>query len=111
MGLDLSKLHPVHHLLRRAVNRGGTLKMDMTPNFLQRASLMFQTIGKYTALCGSTLLIAMAAASAQAADGQVEFTGVVNDNACTITSESVKKSVDMGQVRIADFPNPHKPLA
>ncbi|MCH4875002.1 MULTISPECIES: fimbrial protein [Pseudomonas] len=66
---------------------------------------MFQTIGKYTALCGSTLLIAMAAATAQAADGQVEFTGVINDNACTINSESVKKSVDMGQVRIADFAN------
>lgn len=64
---------------------------------------MFQTIGKYTALCGSTLLIAMAAATTQAADGQVEFTGTVNDNACTINSESVKKSVDMGQVRIADF--------
>lgn len=66
---------------------------------------MFQTIGKYTALCGSTLLIAMAAATTQAADGQVEFTGTVNDNACTINSESVKKSVDMGQVRIADFAN------
>lgn len=66
---------------------------------------MFQTIGKYTALCGSTLLIAMAAATAQAADGQVEFTGIVNDNACTINSDSVKKSVDMGQVRIADFAN------
>ena len=66
---------------------------------------MFQTIVKYTALCGSTLLIAMAAATAQAADGQVEFTGVINDNACTINSESVKKSVDMGQVRIADFAN------
>ena len=66
---------------------------------------MFQTIGKYTALCGSTLLIAMAAATVHAADGQVEFTGSVNDNACTINSESVKKSVDMGQVRIADFPN------
>ena len=66
---------------------------------------MFQTIGKYTALCGSTLLIAMAAATVHAADGHVEFTGSVNDNACTINSESVKKSVDMGQVRIADFPN------
>ncbi len=66
---------------------------------------MFQTVGKFTALCGSTLLIAMAAATAQAADGQVEFTGVINDNACTINSESVKKSVDMGQVRIADFAN------
>ena len=64
---------------------------------------MFQKIGKYTALCGSSMLIVMAAATAQAADGQVEFTGVINDNPCTINSESVKKSVDMGQVRIADF--------
>ena len=52
---------------------------------------MFQKIGKYTALCGSSLLIVMAAATAQAADGQVEFTGTINDNACTINSESVKK--------------------
>ena len=66
---------------------------------------MFQKIGKYTALCGSSLLIAIAAATAQAADGQVEFTGTINDNACTLNSESVKKAVDMGQVRIADFPN------
>ena len=66
---------------------------------------MFKKFGQYTALCGSSLLIAMAAATAQAADGQVEFTGTINDNACTINSESVKKAVDMGQVRIADFPN------
>ena len=66
---------------------------------------MFQKIGKYTALCGSSMLIVMAAATAQAADGQVEFTGVINDNPCTINSESVKKSVDMGQVRVADFAN------
>ena len=67
---------------------------------------MFHKFGKYnTALCGSSLLIVMAAATAQAADGQVEFTGTINDNACTINSESVKKAVDMGQVRIADFPN------
>ena len=66
---------------------------------------MFQKMGKYTALCGSSLLIVMAAATAQAADGQVEFTGVINDNPCTINSESVKKAVDMGQVRIADFPH------
>ena len=26
MGLDLSKLHPMHHLLRQAVNRGGNIK-------------------------------------------------------------------------------------
>ena len=66
---------------------------------------MFHKFGKYTALCGSSLLIVMAAATAQAADGQVEFTGTINDNACTINSESVKKAVDMGQVRIADFAN------
>ena len=66
---------------------------------------MFKKFGQYTALCGSSLLIVMAAATAQAADGQVEFTGTINDNACTINSESVKKAVDMGQVRIADFPN------
>ena len=60
---------------------------------------MFQKMGKYTALCGASLLIAMAAATAQAADGQVEFTGTINDNACTINSESVKKSVEMDQVR------------
>lgn len=50
------------------------------------------------------MLIVMAAATAQAADGQVEFTGVINDNPCTINSESVKKSVDMGQVRIMTSP-------
>lgn len=66
---------------------------------------MFKTLGKSAAICGSSLLIVMAAATAQAADGQVEFTGTINDNACTINSESVKKSVDMGQVRIADFAN------
>lgn len=66
---------------------------------------MLHKMGKLSALCGSSLLVLMAATSANAADGQVEFTGTVNDNACTINSESVKKSVDMGQVRIADFAN------
>ena len=66
---------------------------------------MLHKMGKLSALCGSSLLVLMAATSANAADGQVEFTGIVNDNACTINSESVKKSVDMGQVRIADFAN------
>ena len=65
---------------------------------------MFQKMGKYTALCASSLLV-MVAASAQAADGQVEFTGSINDNACTINSGVLKTSVDMGQVRIADFAN------
>ena len=66
---------------------------------------MFQKMGKYAAFCGSSLLIAMAVSTAQAADGQVEFTGSINDNACSINSASVKKSVQMDQVRIADFAN------
>ena len=59
---------------------------------------------KYSALSCS-LLASLIMSTAQAADGQIEFTGVVNDNACTINSQSVTQSVDMGQVRIADFPN------
>lgn len=47
---------------------------------------MFKKMGQYTALCGSSLLILMAAATVQASDGQVEFTGTINDNACTINS-------------------------
>lgn len=66
---------------------------------------MTHKVGKYTALCGSSLLVLMAAVNAQAADGQVEFTGSINDNACTITSTNVKKAVDLGQVRLIDFAN------
>ena len=63
---------------------------------------MFQKMGKYTALCASSLLV-MIAVNAHAADGQVEFTGSINDNACTITGGALKTSVDMGQVRVSDF--------
>jgi len=66
---------------------------------------MFQKMRKYTAVCGTSLLVVMAATAAKAADGQVEFTGTITDNACTINSESVKKTVDLGQIRIADFAN------
>ena len=52
---------------------------------------MLHKMGKLSALCGSSLLVLMAATSANAADGQVEFTGTVNDNACTINSESVDR--------------------
>ena len=65
---------------------------------------MFQTIGKSTVLCTSSLLILMAAATtANAADGKVEFTGKIVDSPCTVQSESVSKAVDLGQVRISDF--------
>ncbi|WP_339496268.1 fimbrial protein [Pseudomonas sp. RA_105y_Pfl2_P56] len=66
---------------------------------------MIQKMCKSTALYSSTLMILLAAAGVQASDGQVEFSGSINDNACTINSENVKKSVDMGQVRLADFEN------
>ncbi|MDF2793341.1 type 1 fimbrial protein [Pseudomonas orientalis] len=62
-------------------------------------------LGKYAALCGSSLFALMATVGAQAADGQVEFSGSINDNACTIVSANVKKAVDMGQVRLLDFAN------
>ena len=60
-GSGLKALHLATQAIRcgDAVNRGGQLKMDITSDFLQKASLMFQTISKYTALCGYTLLIAM----------------------------------------------------
>ncbi|UNM20060.1 type 1 fimbrial protein [Pseudomonas sp. ArH3a] len=66
---------------------------------------MFNKMGKYSALCGSSLLILMAAANVQAADGEVEFTGSITDGACTITGSSVKQAVKLPQVRVADFAN------
>jgi major type 1 subunit fimbrin (pilin) len=66
---------------------------------------MFQKMVKCTVLCTSSLLILMAAATAKAADGEVEFTGKIVDSPCTIQSESVNKAVDMGQVRTSDFAN------
>jgi major type 1 subunit fimbrin (pilin) len=65
---------------------------------------MLHKLSKCTIFCGSSLILLMAA-NAQAADGQVEFTGTINDNACSINTESVKQAVDMGPVRIADFAN------
>lgn len=60
---------------------------------------------KYSALSCAALVTSFMLTAAQAADGQIEFTGAVNDNACTINTQSATQSVDMGQVRIADFPN------
>lgn len=60
---------------------------------------------KYSVLSCAALVASFLATATHAADGQIEFTGVVNDNACTINSQSITQSVDMGQVRIADFPN------
>lgn len=63
---------------------------------------MLKNLGKYTIACGASCLL-LAAANVQAADGQIEFTGSVTDNACTINTNSVNRSVELGQVRIADF--------
>lgn len=62
-------------------------------------------VSKCTALFGTSIFALVAAVGAQAADGQVEFSGSINDNACTIVSANVKKAVDMGQVRLIDFAN------
>ena len=83
----------------------GTLNDEIAHLLQLRVTFMVKNICKCTALCGSSLLILMAAVSAQASDGQVEFTGSINDNACTISTENVKKSVDLGQVRVGDFAN------
>lgn len=62
---------------------------------------MFNALSKYTLACGACWLLAGTAA--HAADGQIEFTGSVTDNACTITTGDVSKSVALDPVRIADF--------
>ena len=59
----------------------GTLNDEIAHLLQLRVTFMVKNICKCTALCGSSLLILMAAVSAQASDGQVEFTGSINDNA------------------------------
>lgn len=61
---------------------------------------MLKKLSQLTLACGACWLLA---GTAQAADGQIEFTGSVTDNACTITTGDVNKSVSLEQVRIADF--------
>lgn len=61
---------------------------------------MLNNLNKITLAFSTCLLLA---GTAQAVDGQIEFTGVVTDNACTITAGDVNKTVALDQVRIADF--------
>ena len=61
---------------------------------------MLNKLSQITLACGACWLLA---GTAQAADGQIEFTGSVTDNACTITTGDVNKSVTLDPVRIADF--------
>lgn len=61
---------------------------------------MLNKLSQLTLACGACWLLA---GTAQAADGQIEFTGSVTDNACTITTGDVNKSVTLDAVRIADF--------
>ncbi|MCF5722321.1 fimbrial protein [Pseudomonas syringae] len=62
---------------------------------------MLNTLSKFTLACGACWLLA--STCAQAADGQIEFTGTVTDNACTIKTGDANKSVTLDPVRIADF--------
>jgi major type 1 subunit fimbrin (pilin) len=62
---------------------------------------MLNKLSKYTLAFGAYWLLASTAA--QAADGQIEFTGSVTDNACTITTGDVNKSVTLDPVKISDF--------
>lgn len=50
MGVAPGSLHPMQHLLRPAVNRGGLLKMDMTHNFC-RGYLSCFKLSANTLLC------------------------------------------------------------
>ncbi|MBD8193369.1 MULTISPECIES: fimbrial protein [Pseudomonas] len=63
---------------------------------------MINNTARCSALCASSLLMVFAA-TVNAADGQVEFTGSVNDNACTIMTDSVSKTVSLGQVQLSSF--------
>lgn len=64
---------------------------------------MLNTLSKLTLACGATCLLASGASFADS--GQVVFTGTVTDNACTISTADVSKSVSLDPVRIADFAN------
>jgi major type 1 subunit fimbrin (pilin) len=67
---------------------------------LVKGIAMLNKLSQITLACGASWLLA---GTAQAADGQIQFTGSVTDNACTITTGDVNKSVTMDAVRIADF--------
>ncbi|WP_407312673.1 fimbrial protein [Pseudomonas sp. nanlin1] len=62
---------------------------------------MLNTLSKFTLACGATCLLASTASFAD--QGQIAFTGTVTDNACTISTADVSKSVALDPVRIADF--------
>ena len=61
---------------------------------------MLNKLSQITLACGACWLLA---GTAQAADGQIQFTGSVTDNACTIKTGDESKSVTLDPVRIADF--------
>ncbi|PVZ12671.1 MULTISPECIES: fimbrial protein [unclassified Pseudomonas] len=63
---------------------------------------MFHSLSKLTLACGMGCLLA---GTAFADGGQIVFTGSVTDNACTISTNDVNKSVSLDPVRIADFGN------
>ncbi|MBA6097335.1 MULTISPECIES: fimbrial protein [Pseudomonas] len=61
---------------------------------------MLKKMSQLTLTCSAFWLLA---GPAHAADGQIQFTGAVTDNACTITTGDANKTVTLDTVRIADF--------
>lgn len=61
---------------------------------------MLNKLSELTLACVPCWLLA---GIAQAEDGQIELTGSATDNACTITTGGVNKSVTLDAVRITDF--------
>lgn len=61
---------------------------------------MHKSLSSLTLACGL-----LASAGAFADSGQIVFTGSVTDNACTINTNDITKSVTLDPVRIADFAN------
>ncbi|AIZ34365.1 type 1 fimbrial protein [Pseudomonas parafulva] len=64
---------------------------------------MHNSVKKLSLAFGTCCLLASSASFADG--GQIVFTGSVTDNACTINTSDVTKSVNLDPVRIADFAN------
>lgn len=64
---------------------------------------MHNSMKKLSLAFGTCCLLASSASFADG--GQIVFTGSVTDNACTINTNDVSKSVSLDPVRIADFAN------
>jgi type 1 fimbria pilin len=62
-------------------------------------------IAKFTAVLSMTLGMAMAAHAADQGHGEVNFHGQIIEAACSIASESLSQTVELGQVATASLQN------